>query len=83
MLDAILREAELQLKVRRSDLLNARDENGWGPLHEAIRGNHLEMVKYLIGMDSKAAQGNTIDFARRFLPSSSMIVAYLEAIQEL
>eukprot|EP00542_Grammatophora_oceanica_P010096 CAMPEP_0194047048 /NCGR_PEP_ID=MMETSP0009_2-20130614/23530_1 /TAXON_ID=210454 /ORGANISM="Grammatophora oceanica, Strain CCMP 410" /LENGTH=470 /DNA_ID=CAMNT_0038692561 /DNA_START=131 /DNA_END=1543 /DNA_ORIENTATION=- len=30
-----------------SDLLHAKDENGWTPFHEAIRGGSLEAARYL------------------------------------
>lgn len=32
----------------RHRLLTASDRNGWQPLHEACRGGHIEIVRYLI-----------------------------------
>jgi len=30
------------------DLIRAKDENGWEPLHEGIRSGHLDVVELLI-----------------------------------
>ncbi|KAL3905341.1 MAG: hypothetical protein SGARI_004508 [Bacillariaceae sp.] len=32
-------------------LLAAPDRNGWQPLHEAVRGGHLECVEFLVGQN--------------------------------
>jgi ankyrin repeat protein len=37
------------------DILHSRDENGWQAIHEAVRGGHIETVKYLIDMGSDIA----------------------------
>ena len=31
-----------------SELVHSRDANDWTPLHEAGRGGHLEVLKYLV-----------------------------------
>ena len=41
-------------------LLNALDRNGWAPLHEAVRGGHYDVVKFLI--DKGAAVNRMTDF---------------------
>ena len=41
-------------------LLNALDRNGWAPLHEAVRGGHYDVVKFLI--DKGAAVNGMTDF---------------------
>ena len=73
-------------------LLNIRDENGWGPLHEAIRANHMESVQYLVSMGARItdlgseqdqdghATINAQGFAALFLPESEEIMSYLEGI---
>eukprot|EP00978_Attheya_sp_CCMP212_P000967 scaffold2027_cov52-Attheya_sp.AAC.2 len=33
---------------KKTHLLNAQDENGWTPLHEASRGGHKEVVELLV-----------------------------------
>jgi ankyrin repeat protein len=29
-------------------LLNSKDENDWQAIHEAVRGGHTDIVKYLV-----------------------------------
>ena len=41
---------------RRRLLLTASDRNGWQPLHEACRGGHIEVVRYLV-----VEQGQYVD----------------------
>lgn len=76
-----------------SDLLRARDENGWQAIHEAARSGHLDIVKYFVekGADVSAetTNGETVMWwARRYLPSDHEMIAYLtsmnaaEGIQE-
>ena len=44
---------------RRKDVINAKDSNGWQPLHEAARGGHVDVVKYLVdnGADLNSKTG--------------------------
>jgi len=37
-----------EIQQLSSDLCRAQDANGWQPLHEAVRGGHLDVVNYLI-----------------------------------
>lgn len=41
-------EALKALAVENKRALHAKDENGWQPLHEAVRGGHLDAVKLLV-----------------------------------
>ena len=46
-----------QIAKNDKKALKLRDENGWEPLHEAVRGGHLEVVEYLL--DEGGAQINS------------------------
>lgn len=37
-----------ELAVDNKRALHAKDTNGWQPLHEAVRGGHLEAVDFLV-----------------------------------
>jgi ankyrin repeat protein len=37
-----------ELGGKHTDIIHARDENGWQAIHEAARGGFLEVVKYLV-----------------------------------
>jgi prolyl 4-hydroxylase len=40
---------ELHAHIKKSkDVVHAKDENGWTPLHEGVRGGHEEIVKLLV-----------------------------------
>ena len=43
--------------------VNTGDENGWGPLHEAARGGHTDVAKYLVDkgadINKKTASGHS------------------------
>jgi ankyrin repeat protein len=43
----------IAIATKDPELIKAKDHNGWTPLHEAVRGGHLECVKFLInsGLD--------------------------------
>lgn len=67
-------------------IVNARDINGWTPLHEGIRKGDLDVVKFLIekGSDINARTGNDGDggsalyWAKEFLGVGHAIVQLLE-----
>lgn len=42
-----VRGLEAEIKKNES-VVHARDANGWTPLHESVRGGHLEAVKLLV-----------------------------------
>ncbi len=48
-------DLEILIAIASKDieLVRVSDRNGWTPLHEAVRGGHLECVKFLIrsGLD--------------------------------
>lgn len=93
LLRRIVHEASTVWSQHGSELLNMRDENGWGPLHEAIRANHIESVQYLVTMGASIddhsgseqdQDGRTTmsasEFAALFLPESEEILRYLDGI---
>ena len=65
---AIKQDYTLLMKILENDpsLANAADENGWTPLHEAVRGNSEAVIELLIehGADVNAAtkSGHTVLF---------------------
>ncbi len=46
--------AIMAIAAKSPEKLKQKDNNGWNPLHEAVRGGHLQVVKFLVkqqGMD--------------------------------
>lgn len=80
-----LEMVERLLKENSVDLINSVDSNDWQALHEAVRGNQYDVVKYLVEMGadigSKVAGGNTaLSLARKYLDSENPIIEYLVSI---
>jgi len=80
------------LKVHLSkdkELVNKQDANGWTPLHEATRGGHLDMVKYLIeqGADPNIKTGGeggtALWWAKKQHEEDDPIIEFLESIGAL
>eukprot|EP00349_Pseudokeronopsis_sp_Brazil_P001488 CAMPEP_0202960736 /NCGR_PEP_ID=MMETSP1396-20130829/4886_1 /ASSEMBLY_ACC=CAM_ASM_000872 /TAXON_ID= /ORGANISM="Pseudokeronopsis sp., Strain Brazil" /LENGTH=354 /DNA_ID=CAMNT_0049680143 /DNA_START=206 /DNA_END=1270 /DNA_ORIENTATION=+ len=74
-----------RLLAKNHDLISFSDENSWQPLHEAIRGGHLETVKYLVenGADIGArvkSGANTLGIARDTLSEGHEVINYLKGI---
>lgn len=70
---------------KQTDIITARDENGWQAIHEAARGGHLDVLKYLIekGADvtAKTSEGGTpLWWAKRSLHEGHQVILYLESI---
>lgn len=64
-----------------------KDSNGWQPLHEAVRGGHLDVVQFLVGsakVDINARTGNDgyggspLWWAKKFHGDDHSITTYLE-----
>lgn len=58
---------------------------GWLPIHEAARGGHVEIIKYLIEMGADLGTmtkhgGTPLWWARRMLPAGHSAIKYLEEI---
>ncbi len=63
------------------EYVNARDANGWTPLHEAVRSGDLACVKFLLDRGSNinartgtsANEGSVLFWAKRSLGSAELI----------
>ena len=64
--------------------LLAADENGWQAIHEAVRGGHTDVVRYLVekGADLAAVTnggGTPLWWANRLLPGGHSVIGYLQS----
>lgn len=79
-----LSEIKRMLKGKPS-LLHAKDENGWQAIHEAVRGGHLDLVKFLVEQGADAASkvrggGASLWIAKDQLPADHEVVRFLQSI---
>jgi hypothetical protein len=70
---------------RKISLLHSKDENGWQAIHEAVRGGHLDVVKYLIeqGADVSSkvrAGGSAMWVAKGQLSAGHEVIRFLQSI---
>jgi len=58
-----------RLKKHSDEFLHRVDANGWGPIHEASRAGHLDIVKHLVaqGVDFNLRTGKGHGFSPRKL----------------
>jgi hypothetical protein len=77
-------EALKELAVENKRALHAKDKNGWQPIHEAVRGGHVEAVELLVkhGADINAVtnEGKGVspyNIALRSLSAEHPISKYL------
>ena len=80
-----LERIEEMLSVNSAEIIHSKDENQWQPIHEAARGGHLDVLKYLIDMGadigSKTSNGGTpLWWARKVLDEDHEVVQYLLGI---
>ena len=74
---------------KKKAVVNAKDENGWTPLHEGARGGHLEVVKLLVenGADLSARTagdgGTALWWAKQEYDENHPVVKFLEEIGAL
>jgi Ankyrin repeats (3 copies) len=74
---------------KKKAIVNAKDENGWTPLHEGARGGHLDVVKLLVenGADLSARTagdgGTALWWAKQTHPEDHPVVQFLEEIGAL
>ena len=73
-----------ELAVDNERALHAKDKNGWQPLHEAVRGGHLEAVDFLVkngaNIDEVTNEGSgssPLNIARTSLHENHPVVRYL------
>jgi hypothetical protein len=74
-----------RLLTKNHDFISYSDENDWQPLHEAVRGGHLETVKYLIDSGSDIGAevkggANALDIAKETLADGHEVIAYLKSV---
>lgn len=75
--------------TKKKAIVNAKDENGWTPLHEGARGGHLEVVKLLVenGADLSARTagegGTALWWAKQSLEEGNPVVQFLEELGAL
>lgn len=69
------------------DALTKKDENGWMPIHEAVRGGHFEIVKYLVDKGSnfnertnKGTGGTPLWWALTSLDEDHRVIKYLKEL---
>ena len=84
---ALSQEYHLLRRILRNDasLVHARDQNGWTPLHEAVRGHSEAIVKFLVdkGADVNAPTeyGETpLEIATEFNGENHPIVNLLKSL---
>ena len=70
-------------------IVNKQDANGWTPLHEATRGGHLDVVKFLIengadpNMTTGRNGGTTLWWAKQTHEEDHPIIEFLESLGAL
>lgn len=69
------------------DALTKKDENGWMPIHEAVRGGHFEIVKYLVDKGSnfnertnQGTGGTPLWWALTSLDEDHRVIKYLKEL---
>ena len=84
---AIKQDYGLLMKMLDNDpaLANAKDSNGWTPLHEAVRGNSEAIVELLVEMgadvNAQTAYGETpLKLAKRYKGDNHPVVDLLESL---
>jgi len=83
-------DAVMAAVKKDKSVVNETDSNGWRPLHEAARGGHKEVVRYLYdsGADLNARTndgngGTALWWAKKSLGSDHEVVSYLESLGAL
>jgi prolyl 4-hydroxylase len=71
---------------KKKEVIHAKDENGWQPIHEAARGGHVDVVRLLVengaDLNAKTADegGTPLWWAKQELGEDHPVVAFLEEI---
>jgi prolyl 4-hydroxylase len=79
-------EALIALAEKDPKSIKKVDNNGWTPLHEAVRSDNLEVLKWLVsqGLDYNLRThhgdgGSPLWWAKKYHGKDSKVVKYLEA----
>lgn len=79
-------EALIALAEKDPKSIKKVDNNGWSPLHEAVRSDNLEVLKWLVsqGLDYNLRThhgdgGSPLWWAKKYHGKDSKVVKYLEA----
>jgi hypothetical protein len=83
--DVPMMDQLIKMVDHKEEIILSPDENNWQAIHEAIRGGHLDAVKYLMGMGadlgSEVNGGLTaLSLAKKILPPDSDIIEFLVSI---
>jgi prolyl 4-hydroxylase len=77
----------IQMIEDRKHLVNAKDYNGWTPLHEGARAGHMDVVRYLVdkGADLNERSfygtgGNALFYASQHHGTESAVYQFLQSM---
>ena len=72
---------------KKRELVHAKDENGWTPLHEGVRGGHVGVVKYLYEKGASVnirthngKGGNALYWSKKLHGADHPISQFLESV---
>lgn len=76
-------ETVKRLVSEDTSLINTRDRNMWQPIHEAVRGGHVHVIKFLLDHNAEVNGvtrngGSPLWWARRELPKDHEIIKLLK-----
>lgn len=79
-------EALIKIEESNPEAIHEVDANGWTALHEAVRSEHIEVIKYLLTKGSDINQrthhgegGSPLWWAKYYHGKDSKVVKYLES----
>lgn len=81
-------QLDYEVKANKN-VVKAKDENGWTPLHEGARAGYVDVVKLLVENgadvnDKTGPEGGTaLYFAKRMLEPEHPVISYLESLGAL
>ena len=86
--EGVLNELKQQVESKKA-IVNAKDENGFTPLHEGVLGGHLDVVRFLVesGADYNAKThgegGTALWWAKQELDEDHPVIEFLESLGAL
>jgi prolyl 4-hydroxylase len=83
-------ETLMEIVDKRGHLVNAKDENGWTPLHEGARGGHVDVIELLVSRGAEINErtnhgsgSSALYIAKENHDVSHPVVKFLESIGAL